>query len=291
MSEIASEVASQPACWRKAVEMATAMEAELPRLGERVAAVGCGTSLYVARAYAVLRESSGQGWTDAFPASEFPRNRRYDRIVAITRSGTTTEILRLLGDIEWGSRVVLTADAGSPAATLADARVILDFADERSVVQTRFPTSVLAMLRAHLGEDLAQAIADAERALEAPFPVKPEGIEHAVFLSHGWTVGIAEEAALKLREAARTYSEAYPAMEYRHGPISLAGPRSLVWILGSADEAIADDARATGATVRVASLDPLAELVLVHRFAVAIAGAKGLDPDHPRHLTRSVVLS
>jgi len=291
MSAIASEIASQPACWRRAVELAAAVEAGLPRQGERVAAIGCGTSLYVARAYAVLRESSRRGWTDAFPASEFPRNRSYDRVVAITRSGTTTEILRLLGDLEAGSRVVLTADAGSPAATLAEARVVLDFADERSVVQTRFPTSVLAMLRATLGEDLARAIADAELALEAPFPVKPEEIDHAVFLGHGWTVGIAEEAALKFREAARTSSEAYPAMEYRHGPISLAGPRSLVWILDSPDEAIAEDARATGATVRVASLDPLAELILVHRFAVAIAAAKGLDPDHPRYLTRSVVLS
>ncbi len=291
MSETASEIASQPSCWQTAVEMATSAEAQLPRPGERVAAVGCGTSLYVARAYSVLRESSGHGRTDAFPASEFPGERHYDRVVAITRSGTTTEVLRLLGDLDSGSRLVITADASSPAVSLADARVILDFAEERSVVQTRFPTSALAMLRAHLGEGLAQAIADAERALEAPFPVDPEGIDHVVVLGHGWTVGIAEEAALKLREAARTYSEAYPVMEYRHGPISLAGPRSLVWILGSPDGAIADDARATGAKVHVASFDPLAELVLVQRFAVAIADAKGLDPDHPRYLTRSVVLS
>jgi fructoselysine-6-P-deglycase FrlB-like protein len=48
--------------------------------------------------------------------------------------------------------------------------------------------------------------------------------------------------------------------------------------------------RATGATVREASLDPMAELVLVHRTAIALAEAKGLDPDHPAHLTRSVVL-
>jgi fructoselysine-6-P-deglycase FrlB-like protein len=43
--------------------------------------------------------------------------------------------------------------------------------------------------------------------------------------------------------------------------------------------------------VREAQLDPLAELVLAQRLAVAIAEAKGLDPDHPRHLTRSVVLT
>jgi len=291
MSAIANEIASQPACWRKAAEMAPGLEADLPSEGERVAVVGCGTSLYVARAYAALREASGRGQTDAFPASEFPGTRSYDRVMAITRSGTTTEILRLLGGLEPGSRVLITADASSPAVSLAEARVVLDFADERSVVQTRFATSVLAMLRAHLGEDLAPTIAAAERALEEPLPGDPEDIDHAVFLGHGWTVGVAEEAALKLREASRTYSEAYPAMEYRHGPISLAGQRSLVWILSTPDDGLTREVRATGAMVRVATLDALAELVLAQRLAVAIADAKGLDPDHPRYLTRSVVLS
>ena len=291
MSEIANEIASQTACWPKAVEMASAAEVDLPGDDERVAVAGCGTSLFVARAYASRREGSGHGETDAFPASEFPQGRRYDRVVAITRSGTTTEIVRLLKALEPGSRSVVTADGSSPAAAMADARVILDFADEGSVVQTRFATSVLAMLRAHLGEDLTSTINDAQRALQDRLPVEPENVDHVVFLGHGWTVGIAEEAALKLREASRTYTESYPAMEYRHGPISLAGPRSLVWILGSADPAIADDARATGAMVRVASLDPLAELVLAQRLAVAIAIHKDLDPDRPRYLTRSVVLS
>ncbi len=291
MSETGSEIASQPDCWRRAVQGVAAAKSDLPAPGERVAAVGCGTSCYVSRAYAVLRETAGHGETDAFPASEFPIGRRYDRVVAITRSGTTTEVLRLLDELGSQRRLVVTADGASPAATTADARVVLDFADERSVVQTRFPTSVLALLRAHLGEDLATAIGDAERALDAPFPVGPDDVDHVVFLGHGWTVGIAEEAALKLREAARMHSEAYPAMEYRHGPISLAGPRSLVWILGTADDGVADDARAAGAAVRTTTFDPLAELVLIQRFALAVAGARDLDPDRPRHLTRSVILS
>ncbi|CAM5647385.1 hypothetical protein SALBM311S_07571 [Streptomyces alboniger] len=38
-------------------------------------------------------------------------------------------------------------------------------------------------------------------------------------------------------------------------------------------------------------LDPLAELVRVQRLAVAVAAARGLDPDRPRHLSRSVILA
>jgi fructoselysine-6-P-deglycase FrlB-like protein len=79
-------------------------------------------------------------------------------------------------------------------------------------------------------------------------------------------------------------------MEYRHGPISLAGDRSLVWTLGDVEPDVLGDVRRTGATVVAGDLDPMAELVRIQRMAVAIAEAKGLDPDRPRHLTRSVVL-
>jgi CRISPR-associated protein Cas5a/b/c len=283
-------VATQPDCWWRAAELAASLRGELGEPGQRLAVVGCGTSLFMAGAFAALREASGTGETDAFPASEFPSARRYDRIVAISRSGTTTEVVQLLESLDHAPRTVITADADSPSPALADASIVLDFADERSIVQTRFATSTLALLRAHLGEDPTRTIADGERALAESLDLDRTTFDHVTFLGHGWTVGIAEEAALKLREAAQTYSEAYPAMEYRHGPISLSGERSLVWILGSPDPGVAEDAAATGATVRLATLDPMAELVLVHRMAIALAESKGLDPDHPVHLTRSVVL-
>ena len=291
MSETAQEVASQPEIWRLAIACAPRVIDALPTPGERVAAVGCGTSLFVARAFAALRESSGQGETDAFAASEFPIARAYDRVLAISRSGTTSEVVRLLGELAGQRTSVITAVASSPVAALATDAIPMEFADERSVVQTRFATAVLALLRSHLGEDLTSVVAEAERALAEPIDDGSLDAEHFVFLGHGWSVGVAEEAALKLREAAQSYTEAYPAMEYRHGPISIAGPRTFVWVMGSSDPSIADDARATGASVRTATLDPMAELVRVHRVTLALAERRGLDPDHPRHLTRSVVLS
>jgi fructoselysine-6-P-deglycase FrlB-like protein len=266
----------------------------LPRPGERAAVTGCGTSLFVAQAYAALREAAGHGETDAFPASEFPEARRYDRVVAISRSGTTTEVARLLealpGD---AATTAIGAVDGTPVVTASTDRVILGFADERSVVQTRFATSVLALVRAALDEDVEPAALDAEAVLAGALPADPTAFDHVVFLGHGWTVGLAHEAALKLRESAQIHTESYPAMEYRHGPVSLAGPSSLVWIVGTPDPAVAADVRTTGATVvgRPDERDPLAELVMVHRFALAAAAARGLDPDHPRNLTRSVVLS
>jgi fructoselysine-6-P-deglycase FrlB-like protein len=291
VSEIAQEIASQPSCWSSAARLALDVASALPRAHDRVAAIGCGTSLFVAQAYAGLREADGQGETDAFAASEFPAGRDYDAVVAISRSGTTTEVIRALSNVDPARSVALSAVSGAPVLEAAGGRVVLDFADERSVVQTRFATSTLALLRAHLGGDLTSTIADGQRALGAGLPVDPTTFDHFVFLGHGWTIGLANEAALKMREAARAHAESYPAMEFRHGPISMAGAGTLVWILDTPDPAVAEDARATGAIVVTASLDPMAELVRIQRVAIELAQARGLDPATPRNLTRSVVLS
>ncbi|MBO0868728.1 MAG: sugar isomerase, partial [Micromonosporaceae bacterium] len=225
MSHVELELASQPECWSRAAELARqpATAGALPRPGQRVAVLGCGTSYFVAGGYAALREAAGQGETDAFPASEFPAGRRYDRVLAISRSGTTTEVLRAVRATTAPVTAIL-ADPATPLATATGQVIVLPFADEQSVVQTRFATSTLALLRAHLGEDLREAVRDANAALAAPLPLDPGTTEQVTFLGQGWTVGLAQEAALKCREAAGLWTEAYPAMEYRHGPIAIAGP-------------------------------------------------------------------
>lgn len=284
-----TEIAAQPACWERAAGVVPAASRVLPEAGERVAVVGCGTSWFMAMAYAALREQAGLGETDAFAASEMPSGRRYDAVVAITRSGTTTEVLRLLDGVRDTRTVALTAVPGSPVTTAAGESVVLDFADEESVVQTRSATTTLALLRAHLGHDLSGAIADAEKALAEPLDGWAEAGQVS-FVGTGWTLGLAHEAALKLREAAQFWAEAYPAMDYRHGPIAIAEPGRLVWAFGDAPSGLADDVAATGANFVSSDLDPMAHLVSAQRLAVALAESRGLDADRPRYLTRSVVL-
>ncbi|MEU1088837.1 SIS domain-containing protein [Streptomyces sp. NPDC005576] len=291
MTFVEAEIASQPACWRRAAELASARAEALPAHGERIAVVGCGTSYYMAQAYTALRESNGLGESDAFAASEFPSGRRYDRVVALTRSGTTTEVLELLGRLHGTTRtVVVTAVPSAEVRAVADDIVELAFADEQSVVQTRFATTALTLFRAHLGLHTDAVVTDAGTALAEPLP---EGLVDATqlsFLGRGWTVGLANEAALKMKEAALAWTESYPAMEYRHGPISIATETTATWMFGPAPAGLPEQLRATGAQWVESGLDPLADLIRVQRLAVARAVAAGLDPDRPRHLTRSVVL-
>jgi fructoselysine-6-P-deglycase FrlB-like protein len=292
MSTTEQELFDQPRCWRLAAAVAARVAPVLPAGTERVAAIGCGTSFFMSASYAALRESMGAGETDAFPASEMPTARRYDRVIAISRSGTTTEVLDALDRLPAGTpAVAITGTPGSPILDGAGEGVVVDFADERSVVQTRFATSVLALLRANLGQDIEPLARAAESALRAELPVDPAAYRQFVFLGTAFGVGIAHEAALKMRETSGAWTESYPAMEFRHGPISTIGERSVVWSLGPAPEGLADEARAGGATLVESTGDPMVSLLLVQRTGVRLAHALGLDPDHPRLLSRSVILS
>jgi fructoselysine-6-P-deglycase FrlB-like protein len=292
---VSTEIADQPSAWARAAQLALTepVRAALPEPGHRVAIIGCGTSYFMAQSFADLRERSGHGETDAFPASEFPTHRTYDTVVALTRSGTTTEVLRLLEMLRNGTRphtVAITADAGAAVVGLADDHVILGFADEKSIVQTRFATTSLALWRAWLGEDLTAVIEQGRSAVTHVLPPRMLDSAQFTFLGSGMSVGIANEAALKLREASQSWTEAYPAMEFRHGPISVVGPTSMVWIFGQPPTGLREDLETTGTFVECSDLDPMADLIKAQRLAVALGEAKGLNPDEPRHLTRSVQL-
>lgn len=292
MSITSSEIASQPDVWSRGLDQLASARAAFGEPGESVLLLGCGTSAFVAESMAALREGAGLGVTDAAYASEWRPGRSYDRVVAITRSGTTSEVLDALAQVPPRvRRVAVTGVAGMPVEDAVDETVVLDFADERSVVQTRFPTTVLAMARATYGYDVAGISAEAERALAAAPAHDAADFDHFVYLGSGWTYGLAQEAALKVREAAQAWSESYPLLDYRHGPIAVAHPESIVWVFGPVAPELVSDIQSTGATVRVSDEDPLVQLVQAQRLAVALAESRGLEPDTPRHLTRSVILA
>ncbi len=285
------EISTQPADWLRVARLAPQVRALLPQPGERVAYTGCGTSWFMSVSSAAVSEAAGLGEADAYTSSEFNYARSYDRVIAISRSGTTTEVIELLKRLkDQVPTTIITAVPGSPVTEIADHSIVIDFVDERSVVQTRFATAALALTRAHSGHDLARASRDAESALAADLGDLPES-EQIAFLGSGWTYGLAMEAALKTREAAQFWAEAYPPMDYRHGPMSIAQAGRTTWCFGEAPAGLVDEVCATGARWESSSIDPMAHLVLAQRVAVAIAKRRGLNPDQPRGLSRSIILN
>ena len=281
-----AEIASQPAVWADA--RVSEIAARLPGRGECVGVIGCGTSLYVGQSYAAFRESAGYGITDAFPASLAPP-RRWDVLLAVSRSGTTTEVCDAVRNAVVKRTVALTGVKDSPLVAEVDEALVASFADEQSIVQTRFATTALLALLASAAYSVDRPIHDALTKSVEPPPAAVDNRSHFVFLGAGWTYGIANEAALKLREMAGCWSESYPAMEYRHGPLAVSGPKTLVWGFGTIDQALIRDLSVTGAAIHWPECDPVASLLGVHRLGLRLAAANARDPDRPLHLSRSVV--
>ncbi len=283
------EIASQPEIWSQVADFAPSVAGLLPRPGEKVAITGCGSSWFMAMSYAALRESLGQGETDVWVASEYNFSRKYDRVIALSRSGTTTEVIEATSKITTPS-VVITAIHNSPIAANTTEEIVMPFADEESVLQTRWATAALGLLRTSLGFDLRTIVDDAEKALAESIDQQIE-LEQISFLGRGWTYGLAQEAALKMRESAQFWAEAYPALDYRHGPLSISQPGRGVWIFGDVPGSLITDIQKTGAHLELSKLDPMAHLIKAQRVAIGIAKKRGLNYDSPRGLARSIILT
>jgi fructoselysine-6-P-deglycase FrlB-like protein len=287
-ADMAAEIASQPDVWERVLREPAARLQFLPGAGQAVAVVGCGTSYYIGDAYARLRERLGSASRAAI-ASEFGGLTGTEVLLVISRSGTTGDVLRIVERYRDRARVVgIVGAPDSPLVSACHDVVMLDYADEASLVQTRFATSALTLLRRSLGENLSALPGAARTALRVPVEGYAAAFEHFVFLGSGEAMSLAAEAALKCIEASGAWAEAYATGEYLHGPVAAAGPRSLVWALSPAPDQVAQVVAKTGATLRQPAFDPQVELVICQRLALALALVAGRDPDHPPYLNRSV---
>jgi glucosamine--fructose-6-phosphate aminotransferase (isomerizing) len=161
------------------------------------------------------------------------------------------------------------------------------------------------LLEDHLGE--------LER-LVAPLAVPFSYIGRMFVIGRGPEYATAREIALKLLETCRVAAEPLTATDLAHGPIAAVDSLFPVWAIASDDVTLpivaeaAGRIRAAGATL-VASgpaaaaigdadyaiavpapskplLAPILSVVPGQLFALALARAKGLDPDEPRGLSK-----
>ena len=297
---------------------------------------GAGSSYYLALAAASAHRTLLGRPATAIPPSELlirpeaalGRARPEDRpIIAISRSGSTSEIVRLVErSVSEGRRTTgITCRADSPLATLADRTLVSPAGDERAIVMTRSFTSMLALvLRAIAGAAAAGGVAGADRvsaaledlpthwastrpAVERGFELAAQSWLRIVVLGGGAAFGLANEACLKLTEMSQVAANAWEPFEFRHGPISVCEPGVLVVGLIGGDgldeeRRVLDESSRLGATIWAldpetlgGSLDGLARLPLLmpplQALAIGQAFARGADPDRPRHLSQVVTLT
>jgi glucosamine--fructose-6-phosphate aminotransferase (isomerizing) len=304
--------------------------------------VGCGSSYYVAQAAAWSWTAVTGQRAKAVPASEllfYPDHVLGDakcQPVLISRSGTTTEMLMAADFLEKERDIrtlAVSCATGQDLEKRVTSTLLLPAADERSTVMTRSFSTMLVGLQALAGwaggrkdflEALKQMPEQAQRALERLRPciekfASSNEFADYVFMGHGPFFGIASEGHLKVTEMSCSYAQVFHTLEFRHGPKSIVGPKTLLTFFlaestGTSEQEVVEEMKELGGVTLVITnranenvrraADVLIELQLdvpeVARLAPHILPAqlmglylglkRGFDPDEPRHLSRVVVL-
>jgi glutamine---fructose-6-phosphate transaminase (isomerizing) len=234
---------------------------------------GCGTSFHAAQ--------TGGRAVQALDAVLRPP--RADIMVCISHEGTTaltTEAERAFGGDVW----LVTGTADSELASLADEVIVCTPELERSWCHTASYTCAVAAIEALNGEDITELPASVEHALQAR--VEPFAHERALIAGAGRDWPTAQEAALKLREGAWVDATAYQTEQLLHGPLAAVDERVRAYVLegeGRAAERAHDAAgqlETLGCEVTLLpTRHPVIDIVHFHLLTLALAEARGIDPD------------
>ena len=244
--------------------------------------------------------------------------------LAISQSGQSPDIVISAKAAKQAGAVVvaLVNQPNSPLSDIAEVTIPMLAGPERSVAATKSFIASLLVVVTLVAEwtgdnDLQRALTTAPQTLRdawaldwSPAVAALKDADNLFVLGRGLNLGIAQEAALKLKETSSLHAEAFSAAEVMHGPMALVGPGFPVLMLSPGDAGheafgqLADDFVARGATVIMAgdyqpgglalpflpglhpALAPIATIQSFYRGAVSLSLARGHDPDHPPHLRK-----
>jgi glucosamine--fructose-6-phosphate aminotransferase (isomerizing) len=331
----ADEILSQPEAWAQALEVVP--RAPLPKAAayEQVLVTGCGSAYYLALSAAALYQELTGRAARAVPAGDLllnpqvalPSSRSPLLLIAISRSGTTTETVKAVQQFksEGRGQVVVISVCDEVLSRQADVPILIPRGQEQSVAQTRSFASMYvaaAALCARMADrpDLLRSMSglpEAGRRLLQSSRSQARDLganldfDRFYFLGSGLRYGLACEANLKMKEMTLTHSEPFHFLEFRHGPMSMAGPSAVVVGLLSDKNRVHESAVLEQMKTLNATTFSLAEseadiafssgvlesvrgvlyLPTLQLMALERSLAKGLNPDRPENLTAVVHLS
>jgi glucosamine--fructose-6-phosphate aminotransferase (isomerizing) len=243
--------------------------------------------------------------------------------IAISQSGESPDLLAAVTAARDAGALVLALvnTEGSPLARAANHTIPLHAGAETSVAATKSYIAALAAI-VHLvaswtqDGELHEALQQAPDQLAVAWQLDWSAAVGHLRTAHnlyvvgrGLGLGIAQEAALKLKETCGLHAEAFSAAELRHGPMALVRRGFPVLAFAQHDEtregveALASELNRVGADVMLAgselpgilalptqrahaAIEPLLMIQSFYRLANALAVARGRDPDRPPHLSK-----
>jgi len=253
------EILNQPQAWRQTIALVQAGAVRLREMMkgiEEVLFTGCGSALNAAQAMAPTFQRFTGIRARAVPAAELvffpdtvlaPGSRTL--LVPISRSGSTTETegAREEAAQRGLASLAITCHPGSPLARRSTEALVLEAANERSVTTTQSLTSmvlcgqllsgIIAGDQAYL-EQLGRLPQAAGRVMERCHELgrriaSEVGIRKFAFVGSGPLRGLAREAQLKIKEMVLLPADAYPLLDYRHGPKSNVDGSMLITVLST----------------------------------------------------------
>jgi glutamine---fructose-6-phosphate transaminase (isomerizing) len=327
------EIKSQTEAWAQALELAKAVSLPDAAQYEQVIFTGCGSTYYLSLAAAALYQELTGRVARAVPASELLLNPQIvvqdnisQLLVAISRSGTTTETVRAVEKFKAGKHgnVVAISNYNEALSHLADVKIVIDKGQEESMAQTRSFASMFVAVSVFCArmagqDDLLEPMSKLPQAgdwlidkYESFAKELGENLDfdRFYFLGSGIRYGLACEANLKMKEMTLTNSEPFHFLEFRHGPMSMVnGNTVVVGMLSDANRfheaRVLAEMKMLGAAVAVLgesdadvelesqipeSVRGVLYLPVLQLMAFHRAVAKGLNPDRPNNLTAVVKL-
>ncbi|HSB47015.1 MAG TPA: glutamine--fructose-6-phosphate transaminase (isomerizing) [Candidatus Bilamarchaeum sp.] len=294
---------------------------------ERIDIIAAGTSYHAGLMLSYLLQERGKA-AQAYIASDYQfiaKPAENTLVVAISQSGETMDVLQALRFAKGAKKLAITNIIGSTITTLADEIVFLNAGPEAGVAATKTFTSQLAVIykMMHGKERLAGVsaliakMAEKEPEIRA-IAEKLSSKENVFFIARGKNVPIAHEASLKFKEITYIHSEAYPGGELKHGTLSLITDGVPVIALAPKDETRAKmfgnikEAKARGGMILSVTDDdevkresdfcielppgtdpllyPFALIIPMQLLAYHVSVLRGINPDRPRNLAKSVTV-
>jgi glutamine---fructose-6-phosphate transaminase (isomerizing) len=327
-----SEIKSQTVAWTQALEITRALSMPDAKNYDHVIFTGCGSTYYLSLAASALYQELTGRAARAVPGGELLLNsqnvltRQKTLLVAVSRSGTTTETIKAVEKFKNEKRgeVVVISNYDEILSRLADFNIVIDKGQEVSVAQTRSFASMYVAATAFCAkmagrDDLLKSmekLPDVGNLLIGNYEQYAKSIgenlsfDRFYFLGSGVRYGLACEGNLKMKEMTLTHSEPFHSLEFRHGPMSMVNEKAVVvgllsdvnrvhearvlsemkmlgGTVSALGEADADVAFGSGVPECVRGVLYLPVLQLMAFYRSL---AKGLNPDRPANLTAVVKL-
>lgn len=241
--------------------------------GARVVFVGCGTSFHAAQTGGIALQALEAVLEP--PAA--------DLMVCVSHEGETPltlEAARAFAGPKW----LVTGTAESPLAELSDEVIVCTPSIEQSWCHTASYVCAVAALASLRGEDISWLPGAVEEALrvEESAPQQPRILVAGA--GRDWPT--AQEAVLKLHEGAWVAAEAHHTEQLLHGYLAAVDESVRAYVLeghGRAAERAADAVAALRElgceTTLVPTRHPALDIVRFQLLTLAIAEARGIDPD------------